>query len=82
MPEDPCIRIRLPRALFRKLLAKAIEERTDLNSMIIRAVLSDLPLEDRARPKGRRDQRRISTSRIQELSITPAKENRTPGTSQ
>ena len=47
MPEDPCIRIRLPRAVFRKLLARAIEERTDLNSMILRAVLSDLPPEDR-----------------------------------
>jgi len=44
MAGNQCIvRVRLPRSLFRRLAAKAIEERTDLNSVIIRAVRSDLP---------------------------------------
>jgi hypothetical protein len=37
------VQVRLPRALFRRLAAQAIEERTDLSTVIIRAVQSDLP---------------------------------------
>jgi hypothetical protein len=41
--EHCSVQVRLPRALFRKLAAQAIEERTDLCTVILRAVQSDLP---------------------------------------
>ncbi|MGA2692578.1 MAG: hypothetical protein ABSF76_09445 [Opitutaceae bacterium] len=43
MPSYVCsVRIRLPRPLFRKLMARAILERTELSALIERAVRSDL----------------------------------------
>jgi hypothetical protein len=49
MPSYTCsVRVLLPRPLFRKLMARAILERTDLSTLVIRAVRSDLPKVDRA----------------------------------
>jgi hypothetical protein len=39
------VRVHLPRPLFRKLMAQAILERTDLSSLVIRAIRSDIPAE-------------------------------------
>jgi hypothetical protein len=41
------VRVRLSRSLFRKLAARAIEERTDVASVILRAVEADIPKRDR-----------------------------------
>jgi hypothetical protein len=44
MPDYLCsVRVLLPRPLFRKLMARAILERTDLSTIVIRAVRSDMP---------------------------------------
>jgi hypothetical protein len=49
MPSYICtVRVRLPRPLFRKLMAQAILERTDLSTLVIRAVRSELPVAERA----------------------------------
>jgi hypothetical protein len=46
MPAYTCsVRVHLPRPLFRKLMAKAILERTDLSTLVIRAVRSEMPKE-------------------------------------
>jgi hypothetical protein len=45
------IRVQIPRALFRKLMARSILERTDLSTLVVRAVRSDMP------PAGRRTRR-------------------------
>ena len=47
-------RVRLPRPLFRRLMARAILERTDLSSIVVRAIRSELPDEGRARRGGAR----------------------------
>lgn len=48
MPAYTCsVRVHLPRPLFRKLMAKAILERTDLSTLVIRAVRSEMPKEGR-----------------------------------
>jgi hypothetical protein len=50
MPAYICsVRVHLPRPLFRKLMAQAILERTDLSSLVIRAIRSDMPAEPGAR---------------------------------
>jgi hypothetical protein len=49
-----CVRVRLPRPLFRRLMARAILERTDLNSIVIRAIRSEMPEEPRGRRGGAR----------------------------
>jgi hypothetical protein len=41
------VRVHLPRPLFRRLMAKAILERTDLSTLVIRAVRSEIPKEGR-----------------------------------
>ncbi len=43
------VRVHLPRPLFRRLMAKAILERTDISTIVIRAVRSELPAEPRPR---------------------------------
>ena len=46
MPAYTCsVQVHLPRPLFRRLMARAILERTDLSAIVIRAVRSDLPAE-------------------------------------
>lgn len=46
MPSYCCsVRVHLPRPLFRKLMAQAILERTDVSSLVIRAVRADQPSE-------------------------------------
>lgn len=62
MRAAPCtVQVRLPRPLFRKLAARAIEERTDVSSVIVRAVLSELP-KDYLRPnRGRRPHLRLTS---------------------
>jgi hypothetical protein len=47
-------RVRLPRSLFRRLMARAILERTDLNSIVIRAIRTARPEEGRGRRGGAR----------------------------
>jgi hypothetical protein len=47
-----CVRVRLPRPLFRRLMARAILERTDLSSIVIRAIQSEMPEEGRVRRGG------------------------------
>jgi len=44
-----CVSVRLPRPLFRRLMARAILERTDLSSIVTRAILSEMPDEGRGR---------------------------------
>jgi hypothetical protein len=46
------VRVHLPRPLFRKLMAQAILERTDLSTLVIRAVRAEVPApeEGPARP--------------------------------
>jgi hypothetical protein len=39
------VRVHLPRPLFRRLMARAILERTDLSTIVIRAVRSGMPPE-------------------------------------
>jgi hypothetical protein len=52
MPAYVCsVRVHLPRPLFRKLMARAILERTDLSSLVIRAIRSEMPAENRGRPR-------------------------------
>jgi hypothetical protein len=47
MPAYNCsVQVHLPRPLFRKLMARAILERTDLSTIVIRAVRSEMPMED------------------------------------
>ena len=44
MPSYICtVRVHLPRPLFRKLMAQAILERTDLSTLVIRAVRAEVP---------------------------------------
>ncbi|HEY1793898.1 MAG TPA: hypothetical protein VGG34_13355 [Opitutaceae bacterium] len=44
MAEFLCsVRVQLPRPLFRKLMAKAILERSDVGSIVVRAVRDSLP---------------------------------------
>jgi hypothetical protein len=44
MPAYTCsVRVHLPRPLFRRLMARAILDRTDINAIVIRAVASELP---------------------------------------
>jgi hypothetical protein len=44
MPSYICtVRVHLPRPLFRKLMAQAILERTDLSTLVIRAVRAETP---------------------------------------
>jgi hypothetical protein len=45
------IRVRLSRTLFRRVAAKAIEEGSDVNQVIVRAVEADNPIRGR-RGKG------------------------------
>jgi hypothetical protein len=46
MPAYTCsIRVHLPRPLFRRLMARAILERTDISAIVIRALASELPAE-------------------------------------
>jgi hypothetical protein len=58
MPASTCsVRVQLPRPLFRRLMARAILERTDLTTLVIRAVRAEMPAEQgdrmgRGRPKG------------------------------
>lgn len=58
MPASTCsVRVQLPRPLFRRLMARAILERTDLSTLVIRAVRAEMPAEPgdrmgRGRPKG------------------------------
>ena len=47
-----CVHVRLPRTLFRRLMARAILERTDLGSIVIRAIRSEIPEEERGRRRG------------------------------
>ncbi len=48
MPSYICsVRVHLPRPLFRKLMAQAILERTDLSSLVIRAIRTETPAENR-----------------------------------
>jgi hypothetical protein len=43
MPSDLCrVRVRLPRQLRQKLLARAAARQIDINALILRAVASDL----------------------------------------
>jgi hypothetical protein len=49
-----CVHVRLPRPLFRRLMARAILERTDLSSIVIRAIRSEIPEEGRVRHRGAR----------------------------
>jgi hypothetical protein len=52
MPAYTCsVRVQLPRPLFRKLMAQAILERTDLSSLVIRAIRSEMPAENKGRPR-------------------------------
>ncbi len=37
------VRVHLPRPLFRKLMAQAILERTDLSALVIRAIRAEAP---------------------------------------
>lgn len=54
MPAYTCIvRVHLPRPLFRRLMARAILERTDLSAIVMRAVSAELPPEP-PRPRRRR----------------------------
>ena len=54
MPAYTCsVRVHLPRPLFRRLMARAILERTDLSSIVIRAVDAGLPPEP-PRPRRKR----------------------------
>lgn len=46
------VRVHLPRPLFRKLMARAILERTDLSTLVIRAVRSEMPAEARGARRG------------------------------
>jgi hypothetical protein len=41
------VRVHLPRPLFRRLMARAILDRTDISSIVIQAVRSQLPAEPR-----------------------------------
>jgi hypothetical protein len=41
------VRVHLPRPLFRKLMARAILERTDLSTLVIRAVRAEIPAPER-----------------------------------
>ena len=43
------VRVHLPRPLFRRLMARAILERTDVSSIVIRALRSELLDEGRVR---------------------------------
>jgi hypothetical protein len=45
------VRVHLPRPLFRRLMARAILERTDLSTIVIRAVRSEMPSEGKG-PRG------------------------------
>ena len=55
MPAATCrARVRLSRALFRRVAARAIEERTDRGSLIIRAVAADVADGSRRVPVKRR----------------------------
>jgi len=49
-----CVHVRLPRPLFRRLMARSILERTDLSSIVIRAIRSGMPQEGRGRRGGAR----------------------------
>jgi hypothetical protein len=54
MPSFTCsVRVHLPRPLFRRLMARAILERTDVSAIVIRAVSAELPAEP-ARPRRRK----------------------------
>ena len=54
MPAYTCsVRVHLPRPLFRRLMARAILDRTDISTIVIRAVKSELPGEDGRRGGGR-----------------------------
>jgi hypothetical protein len=51
------VRVHLPRPLFRRLMARAILDRTDISTIVIRAVRTELPAEETprrgARPGGK-----------------------------
>jgi hypothetical protein len=56
MPSYICtVRVHLPRPLFRKLMAQAILERTDLSTLVIRAVRAEIPATDQASKPTRKD---------------------------
>jgi hypothetical protein len=48
------VRVHLPRPLFRRLMARAILDRTDISTIVIQAVRSELPAEPRPPRRGSR----------------------------
>jgi hypothetical protein len=48
------VRVHLPRPLFRRLMAQAILDRTDISTIVIQAVRSGLPAEPRRAGRGGR----------------------------
>jgi hypothetical protein len=64
MPAYICtVRVHLPRPLFRKLMAQAILERTDLSTLVIRAIRSESPAGSReARRRQKAPEKGASTA--------------------
>ncbi|HEY1848442.1 MAG TPA: hypothetical protein VGG37_04515 [Opitutaceae bacterium] len=57
------IRVQIPRALFRKLMARSILERTDLSAIVVRAVRTGMPPAARGEGGSRGGLRRPLSSR-------------------